>query len=179
MGTPVSDTNWTLRFIYDVNTIDIGSTRTKYFWIGLFSGDETADSETVQDAIAFEFFVNSTTPAGRLSLSEKNGVILTGTGTQADFTTVPSITDIQYIELRRTSATSAECTIYSDQDYTNVVETVTLTIPAGIVSLRYIGLKNRTDPANTGSMTGIIDDVQFWNGKDRFEHKNRWDEVNT
>jgi len=166
LGVNADDENWTLRFKYRTDTLTAGSTRTKYFWIGLFDSDQTVDSESVQDFIGFEFFVNSTLPVGRFSLSEKNNVILTGAGTQADLTTTPSAqlgNDI-YVEVKRTSATTAELTFYSDVNYTEIIESITLTIPAGIIDLRYIGLKNRTDPVNTGSMTGIINDLEFYNG---------------
>lgn len=179
LGSPASDTEWTLRFIFDTNTLTAGSSVGKYMWIGLFDSDQTVDSESAQDAIAFYFFVNIASPSGALQLAQRDTSALSNTGTNTAFTTIPSITDIQYIELKRTSATSAECTIYSDQDYTNVVETVTLTIPATVTGLRYLGIKNRNIASTTGGMTGTIDDVQFWNGRDRFEHKNRWDEVNT
>lgn len=175
----VSDTEWTLRFKYRTDTLTAGSTRTKYFWIGLFDSDQTVDSESVQDAIVFEFFVNSTLSVGRFSLSEKNGVILTGAGTQADLTTTPSdqLGNNLYVEVKRISATLAECSLYSDKDYSILVERITLTVPAGIVNLRYIGLKNRTDPVNTGSMTGIVDDVQFWNQQSAVDHENKWTKV--
>ena len=166
LGSTVSDTNWVLRFKYRADTLTAGSTKTKYFWIGLFDQDESAGSGTTQDAIAFEFFVNSTLSVGRFSLSERDGVILNGAGTDTALTTTPSdeLGNDLFVELKRTSSTTAELNLYSDANYSILVENASLTIPAGIINLRYIGLKNRTDPVNTGSMTGIIDDIQFWDG---------------
>ena len=175
----VSDTEWALRFKYRTDTLTAGSTRTKYFWIGLFDSDQTVDSESVQDFIGFEFFVNSTLSVGRFSLSEKNNVILTGAGTQADLTTTPSaqLGNDLYVEVRRLTSTRAICSLYSDPDYSILIERVSLTVPAGIIDLRYIGLKNRTDPVNTGSMTGIVDDVQFWNKQNALDHQNKWRKI--
>ena len=175
----VSDTEWALRFKYRTDTLTAGSTRTKYFWIGLFDSDQTVDSESVQDFIGFEFFVNSTLSVGRFSLSEKNNVILTGTGTQADLTTTPSdqLGNNLYVEVRRLTSTRAICSLYSDKDYSILIERISLTVPAGIIDLRYIGLKNRTDPVNTGSMTGIVDDVQFWNKQNALDHQNKWRKI--
>ena len=59
-------------------------------------------------------------------------------------------------------------------DVTTFGTVVTATIPSTITGLRFIGLKNRNDPVNTGSMTGTIHDVQFWNGQEELEHKNNW-----
>jgi len=175
----VNDTEWALRFKYRIDTLTAGSTRTKFFWIGLFDSDETVDSESVQDFIGFMFFVNSTTPVGKFFLSERNNVILESAGTDTELTTTPSaqLGNNLYVEIKRLSATLAEFSLYSDPDYSILIERISLTVPAGIIDLRYIGLKNRTDPVNTGSMTGIIDDVQFWDKQSALDHENTWRRV--
>ncbi len=175
--TPASDISWTLRFKFTIDSQEafVVPNQGKYFWIGLFDSDQTVDSESTQDFLGF--FFSRSTVQGILALAERNGVILSNAGTDLEFSNAidPVVGDIWYIEIKRTSTTSVECTIYSDSDYTHVVETLTLTISAGITGLRYIGLKNRAVPVTgTGGFNGTVDDVQFWNGQDELELNNNW-----
>ena len=63
-----------------------------------------------------------------------------------------------------TSATSATASIYSDSAYTTLVESRSLTIPSSLTGLRYFVVKNANPSQNqSGSQTGWIDDISFWN----------------
>ena len=173
----VSDTEWALRFKFTTASLSAGSSVGKYFWIGLFDSDGTVDSETTQDALAFYFLVNSGNPNGSYQLAERDGVILSNTGTNAILTQTATASDIFFIEVKRLSSIRARLSFFSDPDYQQLVESTELTIPAGIVNLRYIALKGRNITATTGGMTGTIDDIEFWNKQSALDHQNKWRKV--
>jgi len=180
LGATISNTEWTLRFkwTFDSEVVPIAPNQGKYMWIGLFSADGASDSNTVQDAITF--FHSKSVSNNILSIGERNNVILTNAGTDHEFSNAVDMVvgDIRYVELKRISSTIAECALYSDRDYSILVERIRVTIASGIVNLRYIGIKNRnTAESGVGSQTGTIDDIEFWDGGSGKTHKKVWLEV--
>jgi len=161
-GITVSDTAWILRFKHRVNPLDLGSSVGKYLWIGLFDSDQSVDSETTQDAIAF--YINIASGGNGINLAQRDGVILSNAGTNSTLTKINTANDTFWVDLRRTSATNATLSIYSDHLFTQLIESTSLTIPASLTGLRYIAVKNRNLATTTGLMGGTTDDIDFWNG---------------
>ncbi len=161
-GITVSDTEWILRFKHDTTVVDAGSSTGKYLWIGLFDSDETVDSETTQDAIAF--YLNIASGGNGINLAQRDGVILSNAGTNSTLTKTNTASDTYWVELKRESSTLARLSLYSDHLFTQLIESTTLAIPASLTGLRYIALKNRNLATTTGFLNGNMDDIDFWNG---------------
>ena len=78
------------------------------------------------------------------------------------FSTVPSVTKY-YVELKRTSATSITLSLYSDSNYSTLVETATSTISA-TGSLRYFSIQTSDSSSASSAIIGTFDDFKFYDG---------------
>ncbi|MCH7590177.1 hypothetical protein IIB34_03975, partial [PVC group bacterium] len=72
----------------------------------------------------------------------------------------------RFFEIRRTSATTCECTIYSDSAYSVIVEKVRVIFSVSLTNLRFIQITNQEATLSVGGAvtgSGTIDNVQFFN----------------
>ena len=167
----VSDTEWVLRFRFDVlATADVVSDTT--ITISLNDKDQTTTVGENQDSINIEYNVTGGTGVRRwLTRFSDNSTLF---GSLSTILTGFSL-NTHYVEIKRTSATSATWTIFSDSTFSTVLGTDTRTIPSTISSLRFIKIQSRDDVSTGGTLTGTIDNIQFWNGvsippvKDNFD----------
>lgn len=160
----VSETSWMLRFKITIDTLVVPTGTNMGVQIGLRDVDETIDNvSTVTDYLNCSI-TNPTAGGALFRVRSGNGEGYTG-GTQTTFTTVPSL-GTYYFELIRNSAILGTLNIYSDAEYTSLIESNTVVMSAGIANLRYISVSGLdTNTTTSGSFTGTIDDMQFWNGK--------------
>ena len=157
----ISETEWILDFTLDIDAMTEGSANA-YFTIGL-SDTATMNVNTSQDHIGLLTYMDTSSGGNsRFMAQGVNGGVLTG-GT--DFTTAdPQTLGLYYLRIRRTSATECKVAIYSDSDYTTLVEEETVTITSGLSGLRYLKLTNLTvSGAGTGVFNGTMDNVKFYN----------------
>jgi hypothetical protein len=157
----ISETEWILDFTLDIDAMTEGSANA-YFTIGL-SDTATMNVNTSQDHIGLLTYMDTSSGGNsRFMAQGVNGGVLTG-GT--DFTTAdPQTLGLYYLRIRRTSATECKVAIYSDSDYSTLVEEETVTITSGLSGLRYLKLTNLTvSGAGTGVFNGTMDNVKFYN----------------
>ena len=176
LGSSVSETLWELRFTLDIDAMTEGSANA-YFNVGL-SDTATMNVNTSQDFIGLLTFLStSSANNSRFMAQGVNGSTITG-GT--DFgTSDPQSLGLFYVRVRRISATSCIIGIYSNSDYSTLVEEETVTITSGIDNLQYLKITNLSvsSGAGTGVFNGTIDDVSWWNGATSTD--NEWKELGT
>ena len=157
----ISETEWVLDFTLDIDAMTEGDTNA-YFTIGL-SDTSTMNVNTSQDFIGLLTFLStSSANNSRFMATGANGGTTVG-GT--DFTTSdPQTLGLFYVRIRRTSATECKVAIYSNSDYSTLVEEQTVTITSGLTGLRYLKLTNLTvSGAGTGVFNGTMDNVKYYN----------------
>lgn len=165
LGSPVSDTTWTLRASCNVTLVNPNSDGTaQEIFLALSSTNGLANSSP-QDSITFKLRTNSST-------NEVYQLNKTDNGTMSGNSENSLVHLLQveqvFMDLRRISATEAKLTLYSDSDYSSPVAGGSVTdsaIPAGIINLQFIKFcihENDTTP--TGDITALFDDLKFWNG---------------
>ena len=157
----ISETEWVLDFTLDIDVMTEGDTNA-YFTIGL-SDTSTMNVNTSQDFIGLlTFLATSSNNNSRFMATGANGgTTISGT----DFTTSdPQTLGLFYVRIRRTSATECKVAIYSNSDYSTLVEEQTVTITSGLTGLRYLKLTNLTvSGAGTGVFNGTMDNVKYYN----------------
>jgi len=166
--TTADDSKWVLRFKLGIDTLTpSGSPDPDSSQLIVILSDTGANTYYPYDAIGFSFYLGgggSWAPKFYLWGSDSYYIISPSSTAVTAYTTTPS-TGTYYIELIRNSSTSVTGTIYSDSNYSTVVESKTITIPSTIQSLDNIQICV-FDGNNSGSYTanGYIDDLKFYNG---------------
>ncbi len=159
----VNDKRWVLRFKLDITTITNGvASNSARVLVGLSSADETVGTRSAQDHIYAEFLTNVSNP--QIIVVGADGVGFDA-GTFSVLSTTPSVSTT-FVELKRTSATNVQLTLYSDSKYETIIETGSITIPSTLASLRYIRVasdSNAGTPDHT--FNGTVDNMEFWNGR--------------
>ena len=160
--TSVSDTSWVLRFKIRFSAV----TTYPIFWIGLSSN--TSSDNVSQDGLFAHytpFHATTTYRFGGVSCDAQIPNARTAVSLNGGQNHVPSISTDYYIEIARTSSTNYNVKIFSDSLYaTQVGSTSGGTIAATITGLRYFKIFNYSQDTDAGALTGIIDDIEFYNG---------------
>lgn len=152
----ISDSAWLLRFKIDINAQS--GVDNKLLIFGLFNNN-VFDNTTSQDFLYF--LLQKISPDNFIYVSNGNGVT-SHSGTNDQFTYNP-VLEVLYVELRRISATSFQLRIFSDPEFTILIESITQVISSSITGLRY--LKAQVwDAGGLATMSGTIDNIQFWDG---------------
>jgi len=162
----VDSKSWTLRFKFTVDTFVFQTSNSMFFFIGMFGEDHTKKADvptTGWHGIYLTFGV--TNPLEDVYIGATNGTAINVPATFGVFTT-GSVLQTYWYEIKRTSLITAECSIYSDSSYTNLVEKRIFPVPATLTTdLRYVLAKTWDNGVVVGgAWNGTIDDVQFWNG---------------
>jgi len=164
----VSDTNWTLRWKHTYDTVGDTSSSANIGNIGLYDSDETRASSQTQDFVTFKFFKGTnTTTTNFIGLQSGDGIILNDGAGDSSFATQknPIGGTTLFFELKRTSATTYEGNIYSDANYSVLLDTLQETVASTVTGLRFIKIQNDDRIAiGGGSFNGTLDDIEFWNG---------------
>ena len=163
----VNTTEWILRFSADV-TLSSGSNN--WCYIGLFGSDESVGGGTNQQFIAVSF-QNDGSNTKFWGIAAAAGAVNNGYGDWFSASGNGTLTSSKfYIQLRRTSATSADIDIFSDPDYSNPVylgSNMEMSGTSLSSDLRYIKFANNTT-SGSGSIDIVMDDVEFYNGVSSF-----------
>ena len=152
--TSVSDTAWLLRFRFNMTS----STSDARLFVGLSS--TTGNYGSTEDWLGIIIPNRQHTT---WSIRGYDGAAVT-IGTYDSFSLTPSLATDYFVELIRVSATSFKLNLYSDSGYSTLINSVTHTIPSTLVGLSYLKIMNMNNDSAGYSMTGIIDDVSFYNG---------------
>jgi hypothetical protein len=158
-----SDTKWTLRWKLTYTSIITG-TGANQGNIGMFGQDATRTGSLSDSFILWKFFrgTNDTTLNLMGLESDFNDPVNDGAGDVLfDQKNVQGLT--LYMELKRTSSTTYEGSIYSDADYTQLIEKLKTTCLSTIVDLRYIKVMNDDRLDVGGAFETEIDEMLFFN----------------
>jgi len=173
IGKEISTDRWTLRCKLVINTVTAGGdTTANDLFIG-FSDDNTSLPQNAQDYIGWRFGMNN--PDGIIrTVTSDDLAINSSPGGGGNIFSTPITTGTFYLETKRIGSDIIG-TLYSDPDFTQVIEAVTEPIEVGITGLRFLKVMvSNVDGSANSTFDGTIDDIQFWDGQDAKEHKNIW-----
>ena len=165
LGGTISDTAWVLRGSFNIADFLAGNSIDKTLFIGMWSTTQPPSASL--DSIFFAIQTNS-------GLGDKHGEAFIGhsdgslpqNATEIPFTYDvfnPMLEGRFFFELKRTSATTVECTIFDNRGFEFPLQTIFQTIPATVVDLRFISLQARI-AAGTGRATIYFDSFEFFDG---------------
>ena len=162
--TSVSDSAWVLRFKIVMDNFSVNTTgHAKKLLIGLSSTSHSTAVESAQDAIGILF--GSWSSGTKIRTRDSNGATwMDGSGTDFSETFVDNET--YYVEIKRTLTTVYTVSLYSDSSYSTLIEAESETMGAtDTTGLRYLKVGiDTTGSTPSGTFTGYIDDVEFYNG---------------
>lgn len=165
-----SDT-WIVRFKLDIENLANGTNATSN---GIFFGFDSTGSangwSNIGTSNGLVVFVNDTTASFNASWSFGAGPNSIDDNLQA-FTTVPTA-GIFYIEMKKTTNTDFTINIFSDKNYTQLIETQTASVSI-FNDLRAFKVASRDDGTGSDStLNGNIDDVHFYHARNTFPSAN-------
>jgi len=162
----VNNTQWVLRAKVNISSLifTTGVGTGAGISVGISDTDSSTGQLSVNNSIAMAL-TNAQTGGGQaqhVSADTLSGTITSTAGSTSAFSALETI----YVEVKRLSTTSMQTTIYTDANYTVIRDSVTRTISVGLTGLRFIRFDTPDDnvPAFNGTLTGNIDDIQFWDG---------------
>jgi len=154
----VSDSLWTLRSQLDIDTISQGSdTNDKWLFYG-FSSANTLHMGDSQDFLGMAIRVDNTK-------TDLMAIETDGSAPNNESTTVftrQAQQETLYVEMKRESSTSFTVNLYSDSNYSILLESQTITASSGTTALAYLkfgGMQGFSD----SQITGSISNIKFWN----------------
>ena len=163
LGQTVSDSKWTMRCKLTFNNVSAsGNPDGTGLWLMLC---DTSNSDSGVDALGFSVILGHQSgfvPYFRLTGGDNTHPRTNLHGGSAGLShTVTETT--YYVELKRTSTTSATLSVYSDSGFSTLIESATLTISASITGLDNIQTI-MFDGNNSGSqaLDGTIDDIKIY-----------------
>lgn len=183
-GTNANDTKWTLRF-----KLTPTSTPPNDSSIALMlSSGQNETTGTSADRVGFYLYTGSTynmtdfggySTGGTQFYTDGSGW---GASLYSNDTSISKGTDPLYIEIKRTSTTSATMSITTNSDYTTGAYTKTTTgsttLPSTVQNLRYLTFQNAQNATNSNRFAGKIEDIKFYNDTTT-PSDTRWVERNT
>jgi hypothetical protein len=159
--TTVSNDKWVLRFKINFSAISGGSGNGNDIWIGLSDQNQSSGSTSSQDFIGIDMNMDGTNVMR--SATTNDAVFPLGAGSSTVNWT-PTLSTDYYVQIRRTSSTNATIDIFSDSSYSNKeFTTLSYSVSSSTQSLQYIKIANRVDSGGGRTVTGTIDDVEFYN----------------
>ena len=168
LGGTVSDTAWVLRGSLNITDFISDNASQKVIFIGMWDTSQALGVGSNQDAIYLAIACDNSlgNNTGLAWIANVNNQVANNKAHDADFTYDvfnPMVEGRFFFELKRTSSTAVEATIYGDKGFTDVLQTIRATIPAGVTGLEYFKISNRIDVA-TGEIGATIDELEFWDG---------------
>ena len=162
--TSVSDSAWVLRFKWVMDNYSQNTTgHAKKLLIGLSSAPNSTDVDSAQDAIGILFGSWDNGTHKIRSRDSDGGSWMGGSGT--DFSEAFTDDEVYYVEIKRTSTTAYTVSLYSDSSYSTLIEAESETMASTIAGLRYLKVGiDTTGSTPSGTFTGYIDNVEFYNG---------------
>ena len=156
LSKTASNDKWLLRFRYNMSSSNNNDAR---LFIGLSS--TTGNYGSTEDWLGI--IIASSSGHNLWAIRGYDGVAVT-IGSYDSFALTPVTGTNYYVELIRLSATSFKLNLYSDSTYSTLLDSVTHTIPSTLVGLSYLKIMNMNNDSAGYSMTGVIDDISFYNG---------------
>ena len=182
--TSVDDEKWILRFKFNHTTSSHNGSGYEMFpCIGLSSADYNTNSSANQDGIVLCPYQDNLDRPYYINYADGtniHGDMGAGGPRATAFTETVTNGDEFWVEITRTSATTVVCKLFSELTYTTLVEEKSLTVPATCTGLRYFVIKNAKPEQNqSGSQTGTVTDIKFYNGISSISTSSTWQEIGT
>tara|TARA_B110000495_G_C22779424_1_gene455922 strand:- start:11 stop:778 length:768 start_codon:yes stop_codon:yes gene_type:complete len=156
LSKTASNDKWLLRFRYNMSSSNNNDAR---LFIGLSS--TTGNYGSTEDWLGI--IIPSGTGHNLWAITDYNNAPTT-IGSYSSFALNPVTGTNYYVELIRVSSTSFKLNLYSDSAYSALINSVTHTMLATVDGLSHLKIMNMNNDSAGYSMTGIIDDVLFYNG---------------
>ena len=155
VGYTISNTSWVLKFRYRMTSSNNNDAR---LFVGFSS--TTGNYGATMDWLGI-IIPNPQHTQWSITGYDNVGLIIND---YSSFYYTPLLNTDYYIKISRTSATVLQLDVYSDSAYTSLLGTVSRDIASTITDLRYLKICNMNNDSSGYSMSGIIDDIKFWNG---------------
>ncbi len=155
--------NWAMRFKMNFGSgLASPASITNEGTVGL-NDSLSANSDAVQTYIAYKFSMDSG-GSRQIDLVTGDVATLDTPDTVDTFAKTFADNETLFMELKRTSPTTIEGTIYSDSDYSVIIEKVKVTgIASAIDDLRFMRVTNRDDAGASGTFNGTIEQLELFN----------------
>src|SRR3990170_4799325 len=155
----ISDTEWEFRFKLDIDVFTASSPNIQA--LSILLSDSTSNYLGVSDSFGINIRCDS--------ISSKIQAMYANNGSWnvnvQDFATAP-VAGIFYVKIKRTSATTATISLYSDALYTTLIESEVVSIPSTLIGLRYIKLLSLSEVGGSANeINGTIDDMSLIGGR--------------
>lgn len=162
-GNNASDTQWILRFKMTVASHSNSSSSSCHAGIGLSS--TTGSYSDTQDSISFVCGAGTSSHDQKFYSHYGNNNTFLDSNNREALSETPSSNDVFWVDLRRTSATDFQVSLYSDSSFSTLVEQQTRSnLSSNTTDLRYIKFATRSQNVNTNN--GYIEDIEFYNDTD-------------
>ena len=168
-GTNASDTKWILRFKLTPTSTPPNDSSIAI----MLSSGQNETTGTSADRVGFYLYTASNwnmfdfggySTGGTQFYTDGSGW---GASLYGNDTSIAKGTDPLYIEIKRTSTTSATMSITTNSDYTTGAYTKTTTgsttLPSTVQNLRYLTFQNAQNSTNSNRIAGKIEDIKFYN----------------
>lgn len=158
MAQAISETTWILQYKLVISTITVGAGNV---WVSAGMSATTSGPGTAKDFIGFGVSLESGSTKDYNGFASNAGF----QQTQGQGLARTAAAETLYVQIKRTSATAANVSIYSDSAYTTLLESLDLTgVTSAITGLRYFLVMAQGSGAGVNVLTATIDDVKFIDG---------------
>lgn len=163
IGVNADDDNWTLRFKLIIDTATVIDVTSSQLFMTV-SDTEAVDDTTAEDYIGMRMVLNNANDSFRMR--DGDGIAPVGGGDDVIMSTTltGNVGTPLFIEIKRTSATTYQGTIYSDSNFRNILETALGSCTSTTDGLRFLKFFKFSSAGTTSDLDGTIDDVEFYNG---------------
>ncbi len=168
----INPVKWGLRFKYRIDAVTAGGAASQ-FAVFLTSLASNNSSEVAQDHATWK--IQGNVPPALAGMIDDGTQIYTGAS--ASFGNGATVGEFGYAEMTR-NGTLFTWAVYSDPDFTQKLGSGSRDDNSVLAGLRYLKVGRRDGGATGFTFNGIVDNIQFWNGNEPTEHKNKWVEVN-
>lgn len=160
LGSSLSDSAWVCRFKWNITGLTRNNTSAWHGWIGLSSTNQTGEFDDSQDSMGLAILTQNT--GGNTMFWYASGSSAGAVNEQNSQFDDDVPTGTYYIEMIR-NADVITVNVYTDSNYTTLLDGGSNTITGTVTGLQYFKVANKT--ANySGTITSTIDDLKIYNG---------------
>ena len=164
--TSISDIAWVVRFKLRINTLTAPTSASNRISIGMFNADSETAGDSNQDGIALR--IQNDTGTNEFKAADSDNASMTSGGEQTFGSITPATGTDYFVEIKRLTDTTASVAIFPNNTYGTATETESITVAATNDTLRYFGIKMRSDGSHGGTFDGYIDDLEIRDGVTSF-----------
>ena len=160
LGSSLSDSSWVCRFKWNITGLTRNNTSAWHGWIGLSSTNQTGEFDDSQDSMGLGILTQNT--GGNTMFWYASGSSAGAVNEQSSQFDDDVPTGTYYIEMIR-NADIIRVNVYTDSNYSNLLDGGSNTISGTVTGLQYFKVANKTGNYS-GTITSTIDDLKIYNG---------------